>query len=150
MSKRKISLTLIVYLLFGAFGLLSLFLAADFTLARREFIRQAKATDAEIIAFEPQRKVFKPVLRFHPPEADSAIVFVAEVGSRDTTQKGTGDTLPILYYPEEPSKAVVNDFWQLWYSPLMLLVFGFLPLALFALVRLILVPKSKKTEDNQP
>lgn len=137
--------TIVVLAVFAVF---SWFAAAFFYFAQREFVGKAAQTQGRIIAYEKQRKVYRPVIQYITTKNDT-IVHTAALGKTDTTLIPKGSTLPLLYLPNKPKIVKVNDFWQLWFQPMVIGGFGSLPLLFILFLRWVLVPKNyNKAENN--
>lgn len=130
----------------GIFALISMALALYSAYNLNTFLRNSRKTTGKVVGFIPQRKVFKPIVKFET-EAGEIVKFTATVGASDTTQLKTGSPVKILYHPHSPNSAIIDDFYQIWQPSLMILIFGISPLLLILLLRFILVPKKSKTPD---
>ncbi|MCU0444652.1 MAG: DUF3592 domain-containing protein [Microscillaceae bacterium] len=126
----------------GIFALLSLGLALYSFYNLQTFRQNARRAQGKVIELVPQRKVFRPRVKF-ATEQGEIIRFTATVGASDTTQLKTGSVVPVLYHPKSPQDAIIDDYWQIYQPSWMILIFGVSPLLLVLLVRFILVPRNK-------
>ncbi|NJL14141.1 MAG: DUF3592 domain-containing protein [Microscillaceae bacterium] len=125
------------------FGMLALFSVVAAMLAYwnvQSFLKTARRTQGQVIGFQPQRKVFKPIVAFQTEEG-KRIEFVAPIGSVDTFVVKTGSRVKVLYHPSSPQDAAIEDFWFIWNNTIMLASFGVAPFLLVLMLRLVLVPR---------
>jgi hypothetical protein len=62
-------------------------------------------------------KTYHPVVRFH--DGDETLTFKSNVGT-GTNSYQIGETVPVLYLPDEPDKATIDKFSHLWLGPILL------------------------------
>jgi hypothetical protein len=97
----------------------------------RTFIATATTAEGTVIAVEKSR-IFTakpnsgssshPIVRF-TTEAGETIEFRSNVGSNPPTYR-PGETVPILYPPENPQRATINSFPSLWLLTFIFTVVG--------------------------
>ena len=139
-QKKPFLNTLIVT---GAIAALSLVLVMYAYWGTSSFLMNAQSTKGTIVGFKKQRKVFRPVVEFVTLEGDT-LQFTALMGSSDTLQVKTGSKVKVLYHVTSPAEnAVLEDFWQIWFPPMMILLFGVTPFLFVLMLRYILVPSKK-------
>lgn len=110
------------------------------------FKKHAITSKGKIVGFQKKRKVFLPVVEFKTKEGE-IIHFTADMGQEDTTVVKTGSPVRVVYHPKSPQNAILDGFWQLWFLPTMILLFGTAPLIFILVLRWILVPKAKPQES---
>ncbi len=106
----------------------------------QSFINTAQVAKGKVIGFKPQRKVYRPVVRFTTAKGDT-VTFTTPIGSQDTMIVKTGSPVRVLYHPKSPQDASLDDFWHLWTSLIMIVIFGVAPFLFILLLRFILVDK---------
>lgn len=147
MTKKKRPPFFRTIVVLSVFAVFSLSAAVFFYFAQRQFVSKAAKTQGRIISYEKQRKVYRPVIQYIINKKDT-IVYTAALGKRDTTLIPKGAMLDLLYLPEKPQVVKVNDFWQLWFQPMVIGGFGSAPLLFILFLRWILVPKKTNEEEN--
>lgn len=130
-------------LVLSVFAMFSISAALFFYITQRQFVSKAIATQGRIIDYVKQRKVYRPVTRFTTSSGDT-ITFTAALGKTDTTIIPKGRTLNLLYLPANPKVVKINNFWQLWFQPMVIAGFGCAPLLFILFLRWILVPRKKE------
>jgi hypothetical protein len=65
---------------------------------------------------------FAPVFRFQA--ADGRTYTVISSTSTDPPEFSTGDTITVLYKRNDPAGAIPDAFWQLWLTPVILVLIG--------------------------
>lgn len=66
--------------------------------------------------------LYRPRIRFKP-QTGRAVNFSANIWQSPAPPVGT--EIRVLYNPQNPKEALINDFWHLWFAVLMLVFFGF-------------------------
>src|SRR5262249_33320861 len=90
-------------------------------------------TDGRIVALEPGgRGSVTPVLQYQAAGRTHTIRPIHERTSRDEPAYNIGDSLPVLYRPDNPPTAVVGTFQEVWGLPLF--AGGAATLVLFVLI----------------
>jgi hypothetical protein len=143
-SKTPLRNTRLAVLIFALFSVLAF---GYMVLMQWQWLRQTESAQATLVGWKPQRYAFLPIWEYQPTEADTVIQFTSNVPTTDTLHPTRGQQQWIRYRPEQPTQAVVYDFWHLWFAPSMVLVFGLMPLALVCLIRYILMAKINPDED---
>ncbi|MDX2303450.1 MAG: DUF3592 domain-containing protein [Microscillaceae bacterium] len=143
MAKKPFRNTLMIT---GLIALISIISVIYAYLGTSSFLGYAQNAKGTIVGFEKQRKVFRPIVEF-TTQAGEKVRFTTLMGSEDTLVVKTGTKVKVLYHPKNPAEnAVLNDFWQIWFPPMMILLFGISPFLFVLLLKTILVPPAKKTE----
>lgn len=127
-------------LILSIFAMFSISAAIFFYFTQRQFVNKAATAKGRIVGYEKQRKVYRPVMKFVTQKKDT-VTFTAALGKSDTTDIPKGKILDLLYLPRNPTIVKVNNFWQLWFQPLVIAGFGCAPLLFILFLRWILVPK---------
>jgi hypothetical protein len=122
------------------FAIVSLGLASYSFYNLQTFLQNAQSTQGKVVGLLPQRKVFRPIVKFTTKEGE-IIKFTATVGASDTTSLKTGSVVKVLYHPKSPQDAIIDDYWQIYQPSWMILVFGISPFLLVLLVKFVLVPR---------
>lgn len=104
------------------------------------FMSQAVETKGVVVGFEKQRKSFQPKVKFETKEGQ-AVIFLASLASKDTTQVKTGSPVKVLYHPEKPQMATLGSFWEIWGPAIFSLIFGVGPFLFVWMLSAILIPK---------
>ena len=93
-----------------------------------ELVRQRQSGDyvvdrnpADGVKIKP-KYLYRPVIAFKT-EAGRTVKFTASVASRPKPFQ-VGDEVKVIYDPDQPKKAQINQFVYLWFYVLMLLFFG--------------------------
>lgn len=150
MSQKKGSL-LLVALIFGVVGILPLGLGAYVYTDISSFEAIAIPSEGEVteifLATSKARAGGSDLNSYAPKVAfttkDGTLVeYRASASSSDPGYK-VGDTVPILYDPNEPERAKINSFFHMWLFPTILLSVGSLFTAL-ALLIVVLDFKERK------
>ena len=66
-----------------------------------------------------------PVVRFRPRDSERSVEFTALGNEKKSTGYAVGDRVSLLYLPQEPEKAKLNIFGDLWLPGIVLAVAGF-------------------------
>lgn len=134
------SLLYIFPLFFGVSGALLLGIGVLRTVQRRRFLsekRTAKGVVDRLIEERKGRAVRYFVQYRYEPAGGPEVVFRSNFPI-DKPLFEEGEEVEILYSPRKPHKAVVRDFWQLWFWPIFLSTMGvlFLGVALYLYLNL--------------
>lgn len=147
--KKITTYTLVFYALL-ILAVMSFIFAGFGVYSMQSFLKYAQKSQGEIVAYQIQRKVYKPVVIF--TASDKSIVkFTASLGYSDTTKIPKGRKISILYHPKAPQVAEIDNFWHLWMNTLMILLWGTGPFLVMIFLQLILkYPiQSPKIESDQ-
>ncbi|WP_299454741.1 DUF3592 domain-containing protein [uncultured Microscilla sp.] len=137
--------TIVILAIFAVFSWSA---AAFFYFTQKQFVNKAVKTQGRIIAYKKQRKVYRPVIQYITAKKDT-IIHTAALGKTDTTLIPKGGSLNLLYLPQKPQIVKVNDFWQLWFQPLVIGGFGSAPLLFILFLRWVLVPKNHAQPEEK-
>lgn len=96
----------------------------------KNFINNSSSTTGVVIELKEvestSRKsrsiVYYPLIKFEPKQG-KAINFQAGTGTNPPSYN-VGETVPVLYNPNNPYKAEINSFFDLWFSFILLLLMG--------------------------
>jgi uncharacterized protein DUF3592 len=66
---------------------------------------------------------YHPVVQFQPPQGGS-IQFVSKTGDNSPGDRRVGLEVPVLFNPNDPSDAEIHSFYDIWFGPIFLFVFG--------------------------
>lgn len=88
------------------------------------FIKQAVKAEGIVIDFVSDRRSSKPVIRFKDAQ-DNTIEFTSSVGT-NPPRYNIGQPVSVLYLPQEPKNAAIDDFLSLWSGQLVMGTFGIL------------------------
>ncbi|MFP4299964.1 MAG: DUF3592 domain-containing protein [Spirulinaceae cyanobacterium] len=122
---------ILIGFLFSTLGILTLIFCAISYQKTRTFIATANTAEGTVMAVEKSRlftakpnsgSSSHPIVRF-TTEAGETIEFRSNVGSNPPTYR-PGETIPILYPPENPQRATINSFSSLWLLILIFTVVG--------------------------
>jgi hypothetical protein len=120
--------------LFAGIGLAMLVGAAVLVLNTRKFIATAARGPGKVVELREVRDTddgsitYKPVVTFTSPGGTS-VTFESSFSSRPPAYS-VGETVDVLFAPDDPSDARINGFGSLWFGPLILSILG----AVFAAV----------------
>lgn len=135
--------SLAIRLPFLLIGLLLLVVGAFSTWSTRNFIDDSVATEGTVVAFDRYRSdgdtLFRPVVVFMT-EDGSSVEFTSSFGSSHQ-RKREGDTVAVLYRPDDPADAEIREFWTLWFGPIVLFGVGALFSAIGAVVFFVFRPE---------
>ncbi len=88
------------------------------------FIKQAVKAEGIVIDFVSDRRSSKPLVRFKDAQGNT-IEFTSSL-STNPPRYNIGQTVNVLYLPQEPKNATIDDFLSLWSGQLVLGVVGIL------------------------
>ena len=113
--------TLIKYL-FTLFG--AVMLAGTFYLSRdtRAFLASAVQAEGKVIELVRSHKTYRPVIRFIDRRGQ-AVEFTSSAGSSPPIY-AVGEKVAVLYLPEKPRNAEVDDFFVIWGGLIILGILG--------------------------
>lgn len=116
-----ILLTLVKYL-FTLFG--AVMLAGTFYLSRdtRAFLASAVQAEGAVIELARSHKTYRPVIRFIDRRGQ-AVEFTSSAGSNPPSY-AVGEKVAVLYLPEKPHIAEVDDFFMIWGGLIILGILG--------------------------
>lgn len=130
MNSLKIPIR-VVGLLVLLSALVSLGLAAFFYQRTQKFLRDATRADGKVVRLverpgSDSGTVFYPVYAFRDSGGQEREIY-SSTGSFPPSHS-VGDTVTLLYHPEQPNDAKPDDFFSLWGLPAILGGFGVLEL----------------------
>jgi hypothetical protein len=99
---------------FAALGLAMLIVAGVAATARATDLAGAEHADGTVFALTGGAKGFAPVVQF-TPTIGGTVPFTADVDSNPPAYQ-VGDHVRVLYPPDKPRDAVIDSFWQIWFS----------------------------------
>jgi len=143
-KKKPLKIFLWVTIALAIFSLISAFLAYQ---SRSSFLKVAKETQGTIVGLEPQRKAFRPIVHFKTREGKD-VEFTAGTAKVDTSDIKIGTKVSVLYHPKKTEIAEINTFWNIWFNPIIMLVFGLLPLIFILFLRWVFTPKTEKNAQE--
>lgn len=116
----------IMKIVFSLAGAALLAFAATAWQETRSFIANAERTRGTVVNLvtgsSSMSAALMPVLRFNDREGNT-VVFISQTGTNPPSWK-IGDTAEVLYLPEKPEGARINDFFELWGGILVKSVIG--------------------------
>lgn len=107
---------------FAALGLALLIVAGVLAMARASDLSGAEHADGTVFALSGGAKGFAPVVQF-TPASGGTVPFTADVDSNPPAYQ-VGDHVPVLYPPDKPHEAVIDSFWQVWFSSALFALIG--------------------------
>ena len=113
--------TLIKYLftLFGAVMLAGTFYLSQDT---RAFLASAVQAEGTVIELVRSHKTYRPVIRF-TDRHDQTVEFTSSAGSNPPSY-AVGEKVAVLYLPEKPHTAEIDDFFMIWGGLIILGILG--------------------------
>ncbi|MBD1900248.1 DUF3592 domain-containing protein [Trichocoleus sp. DQ-A3] len=117
----------------------------------QDFIKSSSSTTGTIINLKLQvsrkSRAYFPVFQFQTPNGET-IKVESNMGSNPPGYE-IGQSVPIIYSPNNPSEAEINSFWSLWFAAIFLLGMGglFAGIGLNMLVNSFPIKKSQTTGD---
>lgn len=132
--------SLAVRSIFLAVGLLCLAIAAVGTWSTKNFLDESLVAEGTVIALDPSSSdgdtLFRPIVSF-VTEDGSPVEFTSSLGSSRPSHR-VGDTVAVLYRPDDPTDAEIRGFWRLWFGPVVLGGLGSLFCAIGVVVLFVL------------
>ena len=107
---------------FAALGLALLIVAGVAAAARATDLAGAEHADGTVFALSGGAKGFAPVVQFSP-SSGGTVPFTADVDSNPPAYQ-VGDHVQVLYPPDKPHDAVIDSFWQVWFSAVLFALIG--------------------------
>ena len=122
--------TIIFSLVFGAVGFILVALAVFFWLRTRAFLETAQKAQGTVIRLvyssDSDGGGYSPVYTFRTMSGQ--VIEVTDNMSSNPPQFKEGQIIDVLYDPDDPSRARINKWFNLYFAPLLLgflgLVFG--------------------------
>ena len=110
---------------------------------RADFLAVAKTTQGRVVSMESSTSdgstVYYPIVKYTFPHDNQSVRFKHSVGSSHPGWS-TGDTVTVLYNPEDKNDAMIDDGWMNWLGPGILACLG----TIFLLAGLATLRKQKK------
>lgn len=133
--------TLVKYL-FTLFG--AVMLAGTFYLSRdtRAFLASAVRAEGTVIELVRSHKTYRPVIRFIDRRGQS-VEFTSSAGSSPPSY-AVGEKVAVLYLPEKPQNAEVDDFFVIWGG---LIILGILGIVFFLIGAGLFVAARRRQRD---
>ena len=89
--------------------------------------------DNVLETFQGDQTAYVPVVEFVPEGSADAVRFTDDVGT-DPPQFEVGEQVDVLYDPSNPQDARVATWMRLWFSPMVVIAFGVLPVVVGGVV----------------
>jgi len=111
---------------FAVLGLAMLIGCGALVKSNQDFLATAQSAEGRVIDLVYQSSgeggAFYPMVRFRSADGRE-VTFRSRVG-RNPASYAVGDPVMVLYDPQNPSDAMVESFFRLWFGPLMLSIVG--------------------------
>lgn len=141
--------------------LLSIFLLVGIALSsggvylgvqRVDFLQSAITGNGTVVGFNSKTSTsdgkttttYYPQVKYLPNSSSQTITFEHDVGSSHPSYR-TGDSVVVLYSPEDPNEAIIDEGWMNYFGPILMLGIG----VIFALVGGSLIIKQRKQKASQ-
>lgn len=134
--------SLAIRFVFLLVGMLCLAIGAVNAWSTKNFLDEAITTEGTVIALDRSLSnddgdtLVRPVVAF-TSEDGSPVEFTSSLGSSRPSQR-EGDTVTVLYRPDDPTDAEIRGFWTLWFGPVVLSGLGSVFCAIGVLVLVVL------------
>ncbi|MBU0578288.1 DUF3592 domain-containing protein [Patescibacteria group bacterium] len=107
----------IIYFVFTAVGIALIAAGFIFLKNTNDFIKQSTSAPGIVIDMEGY-DTYKPIVEFIT-ETGEVITFAGSVSS-DPPAYSVGEEVEVLYIPDNPQRAEIKSFLQLWFMPLIM------------------------------
>jgi uncharacterized membrane protein len=149
-AKQKIPAWVVGVFFFG--GIAMTIGGGIFAKNRYEFLQTAKTVSGVIVGFERKTTTsdgktstsYYPVVEFKLPGTSETIKFENESGSSHPSYS-RGDSVEVLYAPDDPNDAIIDAGLMNWVGPIALLLFG----TVFTLASISFYRNLKKTKKTE-
>jgi flagellar biosynthesis/type III secretory pathway M-ring protein FliF/YscJ len=142
---------LLILLMVGALLLYAGNRARELTLSDLGNMVSAKGVVVDVTASrdtEDDGLVYSPVIEFQPETASAPVRFEQSIRQSENLAAKRGDTVEVLYDPENPQNARVNSFVDLWVLPIVLIGSGAIVLLIALGVLLRTVVRLGRGQDT--
>lgn len=117
--------------LFLLLGLMSLAIAGWLSVKNAELLQHGDRQPGIVVALRrsnsPKKRSFYPIVRFQTPDGQSHEIH-SNLGSRPARYQ-IGESVSVIYPPNQPSDASINGFLELWFGVLVAGIIGFVSTA---------------------
>ena len=135
---------------FGVFKIIFLVSATVFLVVagiwfdrQQDFVRSASLTEGQVVELRRRSTedgyTYAPVVQFL--FGGQAVTFTSSISSNPPNYF-EGEVVEVAFSPEDPSRATINTFWNIWIGPIMMAGAGVLSLG--AVIGIVLFARRRK------
>ena len=137
--------------IFVAIGVVLLIIGGLVTWHTVEFKSKAESAEGTVIEMQPRHSdgstTYAPVVEFET--AGGELVTYHSSSSSSPPAYDVGESVEVLYDPNDPSEAKINSFFNLWFLPLLLAGMGIVFGGIGGLVVVVMIRGTRRQEEEQ-